>query len=110
MEEIGFGLQLGAQPLHELPVLLGVLALDHHHQVVLRRELLLEPEEVLMVLLVGAHQVVAARVEFDPGYLTAYEDAERQTSTNCAIEEQPPMPQDQARQPGQESRDEAVGR
>ena len=63
VEQIGLRLQLGAQPLHELAVLLRVLALDHHHQVVLRRKLLLEAQKVLVVFLVGAHQVVAAGVE-----------------------------------------------
>ena len=63
MEQIGLGRHFGAQPLDELPVFLGALALDHDCEVVLRGELVLEAEEILVVLLVGAHQVLLAQVK-----------------------------------------------
>ena len=90
VEHIGFGLQLGSQPFNELPVLLGVLALDHHHQIVLRRELLLEPEEVLMVLLVGRPPDCCGSCRIESGVFDRDEDAEDE-QRQLRIEEQPPM-------------------
>jgi hypothetical protein len=63
-EQIRLPIQLGPQPFHELPVLLPVFALDHDHEVVLIRELLLELQVVFVVLLLAAHEVIAAREEF----------------------------------------------
>ena len=107
MEYLGFRLQLGAQPFHELPVLLGVLALHHHHQIVLRRKLLLEPEEILVVLLVGPHQVIAARVELNPGVLGRYQDAQDKQHY-LPIKEQPWITHHHPCHPGQESRNKTV--
>ena len=105
VEHLRLGLELGPQPLHKLAVLLGVLALDHHHQVILGRELLLEPQKVLVVVLVGAHQVAAAGVELQA--FDGVKDAEREQH-QLRIEEQAPMPEDHARQPRQASRHQTV--
>ena len=51
-----FRLQLRAQPLHELTVLLHLLTLHHGDDVVLDRELLAEFEEDFVIFLLATHQ------------------------------------------------------
>ena len=62
-EEVRLCFQLRAQPLDELPVLFLVLALDHDHEFVRQHELFFILEKILVVLLVAAHEVVAAGIK-----------------------------------------------
>ena len=62
-EKIRLVLQPRAQALDELPVFLRILALDDGHQIILRRKFLPKREVVLVILLLGTHQIIATRVE-----------------------------------------------
>ena len=62
-KQVGFRRHLHGEAFDKLPVFLRVIAFHHHHQVVaLLRKLLLQPEIIPVIPLVGADQVVLVHV------------------------------------------------
>ena len=102
-EQVRLRLEFRAEPLDELPVLVLPIALDDDHEVVLAGELLLKLEEVLVILLVRADEVVAAGAELQPVERVEQADHEQQ---HLRIEERARVQIHRVRQPGEEALDE----
>ena len=97
-KEIRLRLQLGADALDELPVLLVIVALGNDHQVIFYRKLLAEFQKVLVITLLRSNEVIAARGEFQ--LVGRVADA-REKQQDLWVEKQPRPVVNQNRQRGQ---------
>ena len=103
----GYGQVKRDPTLDKLAVLLGVFAFHHHHQIVLSGKLVLEPEEILMVLLVRANQIIAARIELE---MPDREVNAGRKEQELRIEIEPPKSIDRVRQSPKDADGERIGR
>ena len=95
LEQFRFRLELCSETLHELAVLLRILALNHHHEIVLFWKFLFELKEILVITLLRTDEVVAARVELEV-FNRVPDGADKEK--NLGVEEPARIPNDRPRQ------------
>ena len=93
--------QTRSESLDELTILLPVFTFHDHDQVVLQREFFFEAEEILMVLLVGAHEVIPAHVELKILHRVVHAEGR---DHQLGIDEPARMPVNRSGQPVEQAR------